>query len=1058
MKNSLGRFMAIFAIIALGVGFFTGLKATKPDMIRTARNYLEEQKFYDYRLISTWGFTEEEIEDIQGMDHVTVAEGAVWEDFLYLDGEGEERCMKALSITEDVNNLTLKAGRLPETAQECVVDAYHFGENMIGQEIYISQDNTDDTKDYFVYDSYTVTGLVRTPLYINMERGTTSIGNGKISSFVFLPLEGFSYEYYKEVYVLSDVEGQSFTQEYIDGLEERVDGIEENVEIITAGRYETEIADAQKEIDDGWRELEEETEKARRKLSDAEEELLDGEQQLADGKQELLDGERQLAEKEQELLDGERALEEGEQEYRQGLSDYDAGLSQYQQQEALYQQNLSLYESGVAQLEQGRESYQQAKQQQAQLEAAMPAEMLAQSQEYQALCQGIASFEATEQELANAQAELAQGKALLDSGRAELENARMQLETAAAEIESNRQLLADGRRQIAEARTELANARQEISENEEKLQDGWEEYRDGLRELEEEIAEAEAELKDGQKELDEVEKPKLYVLDRSLNVGYACYDGDVTIVESVAKIFPIFFFLIAALVCSTTMTRMVDDDRTQIGTLRALGYGNGAILGKYVIYSGCAAGLGCAAGYVVGVRLFPTAIWSAYNMLYGFSDLTIYNDLGLFLASLVASLVCSVGTTAAACRMELIHTPADLIRPKAPAAGKRILLERVGIIWKRLKFLHKVSARNVFRFKKRMIMMILGISGCTALVLTGFGIKDSVSNIVNFQYDEIFIYDISATYSKAVTDETVTEIQGEFGSEIERSVRLLETSVEAPFEGGSKSVTLLVSEGDGISQCVDFHFGGDSVALPGEDELIVDNRLAEALNLEIGDEIVLKSGDDTIEPLLVAGIFENYTYYYAYMNAATYERYFEESYEPTALYFRQNEGADPYEMSRYLSNMDDATNVNVIEDMRIRVGNIMKNMNFVVGVVICSAAALAFIVLFNLGNINISERVREIATLKVLGFYSRETGSYVFRESMVLSLMGIVVGLPLGVLLHRFVMSQLKIDMVSFQVSIFTISYLYTVVAVVGFTVCVDLMMRRKINRINMAESLKSIE
>lgn len=1059
IKKSLGRYMAIFAIIALGVGFFAGLKAAKPAMMKTGQEYVDDQKLYDLRLISTWGFTEEEVEDLRELPGVAYAEGALWEDFLYVNEEGEENCLKAFSITDQMNLLTLKAGRMPEHAGECVVDAYRFSESVIGRDITVSRENDRETLDSFTRDTFTVVGLVRSPLYMNMERGTTTIGNGQVDAFIFLPKEAFSYEYLKEVYVGTEQAGESFSEDYDTYMDFWSEELEPQAVSVIAERYEQELADARQEIADAKQELADakqeiadakqeladKTAEAEQELADAKQELMDGEAALADARRELTDNEELLAQKKQELADGEAALAEGETLYWQGLSDYQAGYAEY--------------EAGVQQLAQNRSGYEQALAAKAQMESlGFPQEMLMQDSDYLYLVSVIAAYE-------EGQAQLAETKAILDAAKAQLDGTEAQLAASRAQLEEGRQQLSDGE-------AALAAGRKEIEASQQKIADGWMEYEDGVKQLEEEVADAEQEIADGEREiadgeeeiadveeeLADVEEPEIFLLGRNTNIGYASYEGDVSIVEGIAMIFPVFFFLIAALVCSTTMTRMVDDERTQIGTLRALGYSEGAILLKYVVYSGSAAVLGATIGYFLGSRLFPMAIWTAYGMLYGFADLIIVDDVFMFLLSLVVSLLCSVGTTYAACRMELRNAPAELIRPKAPHAGKRIFLERITLIWKKMKFLHKVSARNIFRFKKRMIMMILGIAGCTALVVAGFGVKDSIANIVNNQYDKILQYDISASYTREVTENTQERLRKQYGSDILTQAVLLETSADAPYDGGSKSVTLMVSEGETIQECVNFHLGDVASPLPGFGEILIDNRLADALSVSVGDEVTLQSGDIPIGPLRVAGIFENYTFYYAYMSAETYEACFGEVYEPKSLYLSLAEGVDPYEIASYISDMPNAANVSVVADMRARVENTMKSMDYVVFLVIASAAALAFIVLFNLGNINISERVREIATLKVLGFYPRETGAYVFRENVVLSIMGIVFGLPLGVLLHRFVMFQIKIDMVSFEIIIKPISFLYAVLAVLGFTICVDLIMRKKISGIHMAESLKSIE
>ena len=1029
--------MAIFAIIALGVGFFTGLKASKPDMIQTGQKYVEDQKLFDYRLISTWGFTQEEVQEIQELDWVHAAEGAMWEDFLYRREDSSDGCLKAMSVTEQVNQLTVVSGRLPEKPDECVLDAHGFTEDMIGKKIIVSPENSKEIKESLAYDSYTVTGLVRTPVYLNMERGTTNIGDGKIDSFLFLNPEGFSYEYLKEMYVVGNVTGDAFTDEYEDNIEDLLDQAKEDVKEKLQVRYQKEMDDAEEEIADAKSELSRETKNAQKELSDAKKELEDGEEALKEARQELADGEAEIEENERKLIDAEAELADGEARYQRGLSEYQYGYAQY--------------EAGAAQLEENRGAYEQAKATKEQMETMFreqlgekAEEALGQDETYRMLSESVAAFEGN-------QAVLAETKARLDEAKSQLDEREYQLSSARSEIWQ-------GKSRLEEAKVSLEDGRQEIEENEQKIADGWNEYEDGVKELEQEVSDAEKEIKEAEEELADVEEPELMVLDRNTNPGYAGFEGDVSIVEGVAEIFPIFFFLIAALVCSTTMTRMVDDERTQIGTLRAIGYSEGAILSKYLIYSGSAAGLGATAGYFLGTRLFPMAIWIAYNMLYGFADIMIVDNIWLFVISVGVSLICSMGTTYAACRMELTHAPAELIRPKSPTAGKRIFLEKITFFWKRLKFLHKVSARNVFRFKKRMIMMILGIAGCTSLVIAGFGVKDSVSNIVNNQYDQIFQYQISAIFNDVVTDQVQEEIKGQYQKEVKNSALLMETSAEVPYEGGSKTASLLVSEGNDLPKCVNFHWKEHQVNLSQKGEILIDKRLAQVLGVKIGDEVNVKSGDKKIGSLKVAGIFENYTYYYAYMTAETYEEYFQEPFEPKSLYLSLEKDADAYAIGSYLGNRDDVSNVSIIAEMRARVENAMESMNFVVALVIGCAAALAFIVLFNLGNINISERVREIATLKVLGFYSRETGAYVFRESMVLSIMGIVCGIPLGILLHRFVMMQLKIDMVTFEIYIRPLSFVYSVLAVLLFTVCVDLIMRRKINRIDMAESLKSIE
>ena len=585
-----------------------------------------------------------------------------------------------------------------------------------------------------------------------------------------------------------------------------------------------------------------------------------------------------------------------------------------------------------------------------------------------------------------------------------------------------------------------------------KCQDSYDIYTD---EYDDFIEDIKPDIEDA---LDDMGKSGTYILDRSTNTGYMCYDNDTNIVDGVARVFPIFFFLIAALVCSTTMTRMVDDERGQIGTYRALGYSNFSIISKYMIYSGSAALVGCLAGFFGGCYLFPYVISEAYKMLYDFGDgIEFYFSPVLLIICIIVSLICSMGTTFLACKNELRCMPAELIRPKAPAAGKRILLEKLPFVWKRMKFLHKVTARNVFRFKKRMFMMILGIAGCTALVLTGLGVRDSVSNLAEFQYGDIDIHDIETTLQGGNADIAETLLD-DMGDDVTGYTELYKSSVELHMDSSIKTVYMIAAEKEDLDGYVSFSLKSGEKAYPEYGEVMLSEKIADIAGVEVGDTITLTDTDSGDVTLTVSGIFKNYVWHYAYVTPETYRDYFDKDCDANTLYINVKNDQTAYEVGAKLQQLDNVMNVSIIPEIKDRVSNMMTMMNAVVWLVIGSAGALAFIVLFNLSNINITERVREIATIKVLGFYSGETGAYVFRENLVLTIIGVVVGLPFGVWLHSFVMSQIQVDMVAFASEIMKISYLYCVVIVLIFFLIVDLVMRRKIEAIDMAESLKSIE
>jgi putative ABC transport system permease protein len=952
ITRSLGRYLAIFAIIALGVGFFAGIRQTKPAMIVTLDNYVKEYRLFDFRILSTIGFTAEEVERVREMADVETAAGAISQDFIFRDEEGNTGVLRAHSLAGGVNVPDLKAGRMPEAADEILLDASAFPESAIGTVIRVAEENGDETKDALAHKAYTVTGLARSVAYMNTERGTTTLGNGKLTGFAYLPEAGFSSEYYGELLLVMEHDHEVYSDAYGQAVDAWSETLETAVAALVNERYESEMEKARAEIDDARRELAEETGRAEAELADAKAKLDDALKEIERGERQLADAREEIRKKADELAGTERELR-----------------LQLEQAAGLGDPALT-----------------------APLEAAL--------------------------------AQVAAGRAELEAGKAEL---------AARE------------RELGDARRDWA--------------DGLAEYEKGVRQLAEEREKAETEIHKAEEELASFKAPDVYVLTRDTNTGYVSFENDAGTVEGIGKVFPLFFLLIAALVCSTTMTRMVDDERTQIGTLRALGYGNGAIMGKYAIYAGSAALLGCVVGYVVGIRVFPATIWQAYSIMYGFADITVVGDPVLFVLSIVVSLLCSVGTAWAACRNELRRMPAELIRPKSPPAGKRILLERIGFLWRRLKFLHKVSARNIFRFKKRLFMMIVGIAGCMALVVTGYGLRDSITNIAEFQFDEIMHHDVSVTFREPLTEELAAEALADAGGILDRAV-IQETSVDALREDGGigKTVYLIATDDPAIGRFADLHRDGKQVAFPGAGETVLSEKLAEIIGAEIGGEVTFRYADEKRVTLTVSGIFENYVMHYAYVTADTFEQAFGEPYEPKTLYLMLEEGTDAHALAAAVMEHEDAASVNVVADFRNTVEQMMGRMNDVVLLVIASAGALAFIVLFNLTNINITERAREIATLKVLGFYRNETRSYVFRENLVLSLMGIVVGLPLGVLLHRFVMDQINIDIVSFEVTILPQSYLYSVLTVLAFTLVVNLLMDGKIERISMAESLKSME
>lgn len=839
IRQSLGRYLAIFAIVALGVGFFAGLKITKTVMVESADDYLREYQLFDYRLLSTLGFGEEDVQSLRQKESVRAVEGAVEADVLYINETGSEGVLKAHTLMEQINGLKLLAGRMPQTPSECIVDSNRYDETALGETVLLSDHNTQDDLDKFTCREYTIVGVAQASAYIQFERGNSSLGNGRVDGFMYLLPEGFATDYYTDIYVKFNMDEPIYSRQY--------DAFMEN----------------------------------------------------------------------QKPLWEQYSREQGERRY------------------------LDIVEK--------------------------------------------------------AEAELADAREKLSSEKAEAE-------------------------------------------------------------FEEQIAEAEQEILRAQADIAAIKKPETYVLGRDTNVGYTLFENDSRIVEGIANVFPVFFFLVAALVCMTTMNRMVEEQRTQIGVLKALGYGNGSIMGKYLFYSGSAALGGCLAGYFLGIFLFPMVIWQAYSMMYRLGNIVFVFDWNAALLCLTASLLCSMGTTWISCRHELRAPAAGLMRPKAPKAGKRILLERAGFIWNRLKFLHKVSIRNIVRYKKRLFMMVMGISGCTALLVTGFGVRDSVTDIADRQYAEIQTYQLNVTLSdeEEDADQELYNLIGSYGGTYTRT---FETSLDMVNAEGIKSVNLIVAENPAqFEDYINLHTtSGEKLSYPGAGEILICNKLAEQYRLKAGDTVRLMDEDRRELSAVISGICENYIFNYGYVSSETYEKALGDITFQN-LYVNLPEDIDVHEAGAAVMNAENVSSVQVNADMLVRFSSMMSSMNYIVFLVIGCAAALAFIVLYNLNNINITERVREIATIKVLGFYRGETSSYVFRENMVLTAMGCALGLVLGKLLHIYVMHEVNIDMISFDVHVRAVSYLLSILLTFAFTWVVNRIMAGKLDRINMAESLKSVD
>ena len=1137
--KSFGRYIAIVAIIALGASMFVGLLMTKTDMVATGQKYMDEQNMYDLRLVSTYGWAEEQLAAVAALEQVVDAEGVIYVDAIASTSDGQDDSVYRLyAIPEKINKLSLRGGRMPERADECLIDGYHMSDDVLGTEILIADGNEENTLETLVYRKYTIVGYVACPLYMDMNRGTTSVGSGTLTNCLYLPREGMDTDVYSEINITIPGDYQVYTDTYNDAMKDMADLLEPIAEELGQQRYQQLRDDAfeayregRQEYLDGLNEYKkvksevtDELHDALQKLQDAQQEIVDGEKKIADGEKQLEYGKAQLAAGEKELAAGkaeyEAIREAYDREVPAALAAWEARKAELVQEIAAIDAELAEIDARLAEIDQTENSdVNTLNQQIADLNSQiLDLDEAIAGAEY-ALEQMKKYPEVTGEMITYAEAELAQlrtqrqtyinerdelirqrdellaskemtaeqislyarreellsqkshNATMLENGNAAFEDAdgalsmiEQELAAAEAEIKAGEAELEAARIQIRYAERELEKGKKELEDGKIKLAEGWIEYEDGKAEAEKEFAEAEEKLAEGKAELDdgliqitEMADIEVFVLDRNSNTGYGSLDSASDIVQGVSRVLPAFFLLVAALVCITTMTRMIDEERTQIGTLKALGYSNGAIISKYLIYAGSGAILGCGLGVTLGSAVFPTILWQAYKiMLYITDTVVIKFNFVLGGAVVLAYAAVMLFVTWYCCRKALKEVPAELIRPKAPDAGKKILLELLPF-WHRISFLNKVTIRNIFRYRQRLAMRMVGIGGCTALLLTGFGLRDSIVNVVDYQFQEVTTYDMQVYFTGHQSEGDQYKFEGELDRVAENIMFYHQESIELEGESQTKEIYLMAGDYR-IQEFIDFHKGEEQLPMPKVNELMLSVGVAEALGIRVGDRVTMRNADLQRLEVTVSGIYDNHVNNYAIILPDTIEAQWGYSPEIQMALVTAAEGQDIYSLSAMITELDGVMNVAVSQDFADMVGGMMDALDLVIWVIVFCAGLLAAIVLYNLTNININERIREIATIKVLGFNASETAAYVFKENLSLSAIGSVFGLGLGYLLLLFVMSQIRIDLVWFKALIMPVSYVWSIVLTMLAACIVDFVFYFKLEKINMAEALKSVE
>lgn len=1065
IKKSYKRFISILLMAFLGVGFFAGIRASSPDMLDTIDTYYKNQNVYDIQVLSTLGLTSDDINAISKIENVEHVDGNFETDG-QIEVGNKEVIAKVMSLN-DFNTPVLIDGSLPSAKNECVVEERFLTVNNknIGDTIELSikdmqNDNGEDVP-YLYEKELKIVGTVQSPMYISVDRGTSTLGSGKIDYYMYIPKSNVqANSIYTNIYVkVKDANKYTTSskkyEDCVNSVKTEIEKIKDNRE---KSRYDSLVNTVTKKVEDAEKELNTQKTDAKSKIADAEKELENGKKQIENAEKTIkfnrIKADKEFSKAYTELINGKNKIADSEKQLESKEKQANEEFDKLEKQKAELNTQLTTLNSGITEVQKNIEN----------INIALKNPNLTSEQK--------ANFEKTKKQLENKLSELNNTKAQLVSaiskidsgiatGKAEIKSAKNKLQSAKNELKKSENAYYSTKNSTYK---QLDNAEEELELSKKELKDGENELEKNKKEFNEKIADAESKLNDARAKIAEIENPKWYVLDRKGNAGYSSFIQDTDSIANIGKVFPVIFFIVAALISLTSMTRMVEEQRTQIGTLKALGYNKLQITSKYVLYASLACIIGSILGMSVGFVLLPKIVWKMYSMMYQIGDIQTSFNFEIGSLGFILIVISILGATIYAVIKELIQTPATLMRPKSPKMGKRVFLEKVTFIWKRLSFSRKVTVRNIFRYKKRFLMTIIGIMGCTALIVTGFGIRDSIRAIMPDQYEKVFNYDLQinlkADLDKKQKQDFINSLTND--DKIEKLSETYMSSISAINENVEENVQIIVPNNN-----TDFNTlinltdvkSKNNLSLP-EDGVLLTDKAAQLLGVEAGDTITLKDTDENETNVKVTNVVENYVYHYIYMSKSMYENLYSKSFDSNVILTKDfnldNETEDNF--VKDLMNMPEVASVTRISTAMNMMNDTMKSLNYVVVILIVSAGLLAFVVLYNLSNVNISERIRELATIKVLGFYDKEVYLYITRETIILTAIGLVLGLVAGYFLDFFILETCEINMLRFRKFVAPLSFVFAALITILFTIIVNIVTYFALKKINMIESLKSVE
>ena len=1112
-----GRFISVFFIVMLGAAFFAGIRSNITAMKASGDKYYNESKLMDIKIQGTLGMSEDDISAIYDIEGIEQVSGNYTANVLS-KVESTEQVVRMIGLTTKMNKPTIIDGRMPKNEKECMVDTKYleYSGLKIGDDLKIYSGTKKDIFKTFKYDTFKIVGTCSLPYYMDINRGHASIGDGDIDSFAVVDKDVFKTEVFTELNLRINNSSKlgTYTDKYKKLVNGYVDKITEVGKIACENRYadiyneasekiddsenkiidaEKELEDAKKEIEDGEKKIEDgektirekeaELKKAKKTLASKEKELSKGKNTLSKKEKELKDGKKLLAEKEKELKEGKKTLETKEKELsaaKKLIKDKEKELEKGKKQ---FEDNLKIYEKNKAEFEEKKKQFEQNKPYLDEQTIAVMMKQLTDGEEQ--LNQGKKALDETEKQIKQGEEELAKGKDKIIIGEKELDKGRKEISNGEKEIDKGKKKIKDGEKVIKKAREKISTGEKQLKEAKDTIREGEEALKKGKKELEDKkkelkeakeifekeekkakkkIKKGKKEIQNGKDSLKELEKPEWYITTREDIYSCKSYGADADRVDNLGEVFPIIFFLVAALVSLTAMTRMVEEQRQQIGILEALGYSNLSIGLRYMSFALLPTIAGSITGVLVGEKIFPYVIINTYKMLYrGLPEVILPYNLKQGFLAIILCVLCTGIATFTACNKAVRTKPSDLMRPKAPKLGRRVWLDRL-FIWKYLNFSYKSTFRNLFRYKKRLCMTILGVGGCMGLLIVALGLHDSIAVIAKNQFTKLSKYEVTVYLDNKDSDLDKNEVYDTIKKypNVSSIMPSYYSIVKLVSENEKKTVLLTVPNlSNRFSNFVVFNDRktGRKYSLPNEGA-VLSEKTAEELKLEVGDYVLMQIDGEKDVQVEIKYIIENYIDHYIYISKNQYKKLYDKDIEINQylVNLKNNNSKVEKDFGEKIIKKEAVAGLWFMSDTVDRVDDMMESLTMVVYVLLVSAGLLAFVVLYNLNNINIAERKRELATLKVLGFYDNEVSAYVYRENILLTLLGIIAGLFIGTYLHHFIIKSISMEGVMFGLKIENISYIIGAIITIIFTVFVNFLMKGSLKDIDMIESLKSVE